>query len=214
MNKLLRSFLTVVAISVPVLAIGGEALAKGKGKGKGKTTAAVVDAKFGRWLLTPNGKIGGILLDNGGIVRVHHDAVKDTSLKSGDALHVDGKSKGNNLMVHAKITKGPLPGTVVVDDTAPHAKGAGKGNKGTAGLVDLTTSSKVSQLFVGHHGKVAALILDDGTVAYAPHKSDLATFSLKKGDAVTVSGKGGTYALGRALVIKTIKLPSGDTKTL
>ena len=210
MNKLLRSFLAVVAISVPVLAIGGEALAKGKG-GKGKATSAVVDAKFSRFLLTPNGKIGGILLDNGGIVRVHHDAVKDTSLKSGDALHVDGKSKGNNLMVHAKITKGTA---VVVDDTAKHAKGAGKGNKSTAGLVDLTAASKVSQTFVGHQGKVAGIILDDGTVAYAPHKSDLSTFSLKKGDAVTVSGKGGNYALGRALVIKTIKLPNGDTKTL
>lgn len=212
MNKWLRSFLAVVAISVPVLAVGGEALAKGKGKG-GKAPAASVDAKFGRWLLTPNGKIGGILLDNGGIVRVHHDAVKDTSLKAGDAVHVDGKSKGNNLVVHAKVTKG---GNVVVDDTA-HTKGAGKGkgsNKGGAGLVDLSASSKVSTLFVGHHGKVAAIILDDGTVAYAPHKTDLSTFSLKKGDAVTVSGKGGNYALGRALVIKTIKLPNGDTKTL
>jgi hypothetical protein len=209
MNKLLRSFLAVVAISVPVLAIGGEALAKGKSKGK--APAASVDAKFGRWLLTPNGKISGILLDNGGIVRVHHDAVKDTSLKSGDALHVDGKSKGNNLVVHAKITKGTA---VVVDDTA-HIKGAGKGKgKGTTGLVDLTATSKVSVLFIGHHGKVAGIILDDGTVAYAPHKTDLSTFSLKKGDAVSVSGKGGSYALGRALMIKTIKLPNGDTKTL
>ncbi len=211
MNKWLRSFLAVVAISVPVLAVGSEAFAKGKGKG-GKAPAASVDAKFGRWLLTPNGKIGGILLDNGGIVRVHHDAVKDTSLKAGDALHVDGRSKGNNLLVHAKITKGA---NVVVDDTAhTKSKGKGNGNKGGAGLVDLSTSSKVSTLFVGHHGKVAGIVLDDGTVAYAPHKADLSTFSLKKGDAVTVSGKGGNYALGRALVIKTIKLPNGDTKTL
>jgi hypothetical protein len=211
MNKLLRSFLAVVAISVPVLAIGGEALAKGKGGKGGKAAAAVVDAKFSKWMLTPNGKIGGILLDNGGIVRVHHAAVKDTSLKAGDALHVDGKSHGNNVMVHAKITKGTA---VVVDDTAKPAKGANKGAMSTQGLSDLTAASKVSQLFIGHHGKVAGLILDDGTVAYAPHKADLSTYSLKKGDAVTVTGKGGTYTLGRALVIKTIKLPNGDTKTL
>lgn len=209
MIKWLRGLLVVAAASGVLLALDGDAAAKGKGKGK--AAAASVDAKFSKWIVTPHGKIGGILLDNGGIVRVHHDAVRDTSLKSGDALHVDGKSKGSSLYHHAKITKGTA---VVVDDTAPVAKGKNKGANKGAKLSDLTASSKVGTLLAGPKGKVHAVILDDGTVAYAPHHGDLATFSLKKGDAVTVTGKGGNYALGRALVITTIKLPNGDVKTL
>lgn len=206
-TKWLRTLLVMVALSAPLLALDSEASAKGNG-GK-KAAAAVVDAKFNRWLITPHGQIGGILLDNGGVVRVHNDAVRDTSLKSGDALHIDGKSKGSSVYVHTKITKGTA---IVVDDTAKHAKGANKA-KG-AKLSDMTASSKVATLLAGHGGKTHAVILDDGTIAYAPHKSDLAAFSLKKGDTVTVTGKGGNYTLGRALVITTIKLPNGDVKTL
>jgi hypothetical protein len=209
MTKWLRGLLVVVAASGVLFALPADADAKGKGKG-GKATAAAVDAKFGKWIVTPHGKIGGILLDNGGVVRVHHDAVRDTSLKSGDALHVDGKTKGASVYHHAKITKGTA---VVVDDTGPHAKPAKGANKGGK-LNDMTASSKVTTLLTGHKGKVNAVILDDGTVAYAPHHGDLSTYSLKKGDAVTVTGKGGNYALGRALVITTIKLPNGDVKTL
>ncbi len=211
MIKWLRGLLVVAAASGALFAFDGDAAAKGKGKGSNKAPAASVDAKFNRWIVTPHGKIGGILLDNGGIVRVHHDAVRDTSLKSGDALHVDGKSKDKTLFHHAKITKGTA---VVVDDTAAPAKPKDKDKNKGAKLSDMTASSKVSTLLAGPKGKVHAVILDDGTVAYAPHHGDLTTFSLKKGDAVTVTGKGGNYALGRALVITTIKLSNGDVKTL
>lgn len=208
MVKWLRALLVVVAVSAPLLALDSEAAAKGKGSNK--SAAASVDGKFNRWLITPHGKIGGILLDNGGVLRVHEDSVKDTSLKSGDALHVDGKSKGNNVFMHVKVTKGTA---VVVDDTAKHAKGQKGANKG-AKLSDMTASSKVATLLGGHKGKTGAVILEDGTIAYAPHHGDLSTYSLKKGDLVTVTGKGGNYTLGRAMVITTIKLPSGDVKTL
>lgn len=213
MNKLLRS-LAVLALGFSVVAFGGSAEAKGKGKG-GKAPTASVDAKFGRWLITPHGKIDGMLLDSGSIVVLHPDAVRDSSLKTGDAIHLDAKAKGSGaaiVYVRAKVTKGSV---VVVDDTAKHGKG-GKGPKGgNAGtLSDLTVASKVSSFFVGPKGKVRGVIMDDGTIAYAPHHQDLGTYSLKKGDAISVTGKGGNYTLGRALVIKTLKLPNGDVKTL
>lgn len=210
MNKMLRS-LAVMAMGLSVLAFGGAAEAKGKGGAKAQK--ASVDAKFGRWLITPHGKIDGMLLDSGSIVVVHPDAVRDSSLKAGDAIHLDARAKGNGapiVYVHAKVTKGTA---VVVDDTAKHQKGQ-KGGAGTTGLSDLTVSSKVSSFFVGPKGKVRGVILDDGTIAYGPHHTDLGTYSLKKGDAISVTGKGGSYALGRALVIKTLKLPNGDVKTL
>ncbi|MBI2392595.1 MAG: hypothetical protein HYV09_23625 [Deltaproteobacteria bacterium] len=215
MRTWLRSMFAVLAIGLPVLAFGGEAEAKGKGKAP--LAAVTVDAKFNRFLVHPDGKIGAILLDNGVLVMVHPDAVRDTSLKAGDAIKVEAKVKtkgaGPLVYVRAKITKGTV---VVVDDTAHQGKGKGKGKgKGNQGaMVDLSVSSKVSSMFVGPKGKVRGIILDDGTAAWAPHHQDLGTFSLKKGDAITVTGKGGNYALGRSLVIKTIKLPSGDVKTL
>lgn len=210
MIKWLRGLLLVAAASGALFALDGDASAKGKGKGKA-AAAVSVDAKFGRWIVTPHGKIGGILLDNGGVVRVHHDAVRDTSLKAGDALHVDGKSKGNSVYHHATVKKGTA---VVVDGNAAPAKKDDKDKPKAGKLSDMTASSKVGTLLAGRKGKVHAVILDDGTVAYAPHHGDLSGYSLKKGDTVTVTGKGGNYTLGRALVITTIKLPNGDVKTL
>ncbi len=214
MNKWLRSFFAVVAISVPVLAVSGEALA-GKG-GKSKGTPTSVEAKFSKWMLTPHGTIGGIVLENGTVIRVHEDAVRDTSLEAGDTIHVDAQAKGT-VFFKAKITKA---GKVVVEDDKKHAPGSKGGDKkkhDASKLSAVSVSGTVANVIPGHKGKVNAIMLSDGTAAYAPHgkdATDLGSFGLKKGDTVTVTGKGGTYPLGKALVIESIKLPSGDVKKL
>lgn len=212
MLRLIRSRLSALipalALAVPLLAT--DAIAGDK-KHKDKGAAVSVDAKFSRFLLNPWGKIDGILLDDGTVVRVFDKAVKDTSLKAGDALHIDAKAKtqaNQKMYVHPLIKKN---GVVVADATQKPDKGQ-KPNHDKSKLVDLTATSTVTALFVGHGGKVHGVILADGTAAYAKHHGDLSTYSLKKGDAVTVTGKGGSYALGKALVIETIKLPNGDVK--
>jgi hypothetical protein len=210
MTKLFRSVLAPLALSLSVLAASAPALAgDGNGEKHAPAPAAALDAKFDRWLLTPNGKIDGMLLDGGRIVRVHDKSVKDTALKSGDALHLDAKGK-DGFYHRAKITKN---GVVVVDDTAKPEKG--KHEKGDPSkLTDVSGTGKIVAVLKGHGGKVQAFVLEGGTTAYGRHKSDLGALNLKVGDAVTVNGKGGNYSLGRALVIDTIKLPGGETKKL
>jgi hypothetical protein len=208
MTKHFRSVLAPLALSFSVLVASAPAFA-GDQKAHKHAAAASVDAKFERWLLTPNGKIGGVLLDGGRIVRVHDKSVKDTSLKTGDAVHVDAKG-GGGAYHRAKITKN---GVVVVDDTAKQEKG--KHEKADASkLSDVSGSGKVVAFLQGPNGKVHGVVLEGGTTAYARHKSDLGSVGLKIGDVVTVNGKGGSYALGRALVIDSIKLPNGETKEL
>ncbi len=105
MKNWLRSMLAVAALSIP--AVGCTMQAGPDAEGNEPTTeqavqaanphleklaAASVDGKFSRWLLTPHGKIGGMLLEDGSVVRVHGRAVKDTNLAAGDLVHVEGKT--------------------------------------------------------------------------------------------------------------------------
>lgn len=221
MKKLLRSVLAVVAVSIPVLAFGGSALAGPKG-GKGKDKSAQVqsaDAKFSRFLLSPHGEIRGLLLEGGGIVHVRPAAVRDTSLKAGDALKIEGFGKPGHYF-GAKVTKGS---TIVVEGVeggkhgkdGKHGKGGKKGDKkAKAALSPMTSTGTVTTLLEGKKGKVHGVVMSDGTVAYAGHKGDLGALGLKKGDAVTLTGKGGSYALGRAMKIDEVKLPSGAVKKI
>lgn len=218
MTKLLRSVLGSLALSMALL--GGSSLAFADNAqpapaqaAKKQAPSATFDGKFDHWLVGPRGKIDGILMADGSIVRVHESSVRDTSLKSGDALHVDAKGGGTTFH-RAKITKN---GVVVVDDSAAPAKGQ-KGphdkDANKTKLGDISANGTIVALLQGHKGKVVGVVLKDGTAAYAKHHQDLSSFGLKKGDTVTVNGKGGSYALGKGLVIESIKLPSGDTKTL
>lgn len=286
MKNWLRSMLAVAALSIPAVgctlqtaptdgegnAPSTEQAAEAQKGHLGKLAAASVDGKFSRWLLTPHGKIGGILLEDGSVVRVHGRAVKDTNLAAGDVIHVEGKSlatsvapegqtpvyvmasvkkgdaviaeaptfdgkhHGKHAWKHAGKHEGKHAGEVNAD--APkvegqtgeiagkhHGKHAGKhhgkhagwkkhGKHDLSSLAAVSSKGTVEVILAGHHGKAHAIVLSDGTVAYAPFKSDLAALGLKKGDAISVSGKGGEYPLGRALVLESIELPNGDVKTL
>lgn len=210
MTKLFRSVFAPLALSFSVLVAAAPAFAGDqKGEKHQKAPAASIDGKFDRWLLSPNGKIDGMLLDGGRVVRLSDGSVKDSSLKSGDALHVDAKGKGTTYH-RAKVTKN---GVVVVDDTAKQDKGKHQ-KPDLSKLTDVSGSGKVVAVLKGHGGKIHGVVLEGGTTAYARHKADLGSFNLKVGDSVTVTGKGGAYALGRSLIIDSIKLPNGDTKKL
>ena len=81
------------------------------------------------------------------------------------------------------------------------------------------------------HGGARGYVLEDGTVAYLHHakgpkgeKAEKAEktekgagaqdLGVKKGDAIAVSGKGGKYELGTALIVKKLTLANGETKEL
>ncbi|MGZ3456665.1 MAG: hypothetical protein ACXVEF_44075 [Polyangiales bacterium] len=185
-----------------------------------KLAPATLDAKFDRWLVSPGGRVGGMLLDDGSVVRMHH--VKDTSsLSKGDAVHVEGKTfpekQGVKTIAFAEVKK---YGAVVF--AAPklaekgkheggrhHEKGEkhGKKHEGKKELSAMSADGTVEAVIP--HG----FVLSDGTFVYAPHKADLASLAVKKGDAIKVSGKGGSYELGKAMVIDSITA-NGKTTAL
>lgn len=276
MKTWLRTVLAVVTVSLPLagcaaqaeggtdsqsLAPLGAAASPELAKAKGALTS--VDAKFSQWLVSPGGKVTGLLLDDGSVTMVPHHAAKDVTketLKAGDAVHVEGFSReGSHAFAFASVRKGD---TTIFEAPRPPADMKGKpgwdGRKGewqkheidpqkmaewrarreakgeSAGekqgwkhegmrhhedlsnLAPATASGTVVALLPGRHGETRGVVLSDGTVAYAKHsKTDAKLGDLvKKGDTVTVSGKGGSYDLGKALVIESVKLSSGETKEI
>ena len=212
--------------------------AAGKGEHFAKGTAVKVDAKFSRWLVSPRGEVSGLLLEDGGLVMIPPRAAKDlktTSLAKGDAVHVEGFThEGSAVYAFASVKKGEE--VVVAAPERPDGKDGkagrdhegrkgegrkheGKGGQSLDGLADVSASGKVLAVIPGHRGGARGYVLEDGTVAYVHHAKGAKggkgeDLGVKKGDAITVSGKGGKYDLGTALVVKKITLANGETKEL
>ena len=276
MKTWLRTVLAVVTVSLPLAGCAAQtadgtdtqslapvvtaAATPAAAKGALKS----VDAKFSQWLVSPSGKVEGLLLDDGSVAMVHHHAAKDVTketLQAGDAVHVEGFAhQGSPVFAFASVKKGdttiveaPRPPQGKLEGLAPAAEGgkagawrkremdpqkiaewraqhpdfvpgAGHGkhegkrhHEDLSNLAPASASGTVVALVPGRHGEARAVVLSDGTVAYAKHSSatgaklgDL----VKKGDTISVSGKGGSYELGKALVIESVKLPSGETKEI
>lgn len=278
MKTWLRTVLAVVTVSLPLagcaaqaeggtdsqsLAPLGAAASPELAKAKGALTS--VDAKFSQWLVSPGGKVTGLLLDDGSVAMVPPHAAKDVTketLQPGDAVHVEGFShEGSHAFAFASVKKGE---TMIFEAPRPPSGPDGKpgwdGKKGEwrkheidpqkaaewrarreakgegavgaekqgwkhegkrhhedlSNLAPASATGTVVALLPGRRGETRGLVLSDGTVAYAKHsKTDAKLGELvKKGDTVTVSGKGGSYDLGKALVIESVKLPSGETKEI
>jgi hypothetical protein len=214
MNTLwLRSILAAVALSAPLAACtapvdGTEGSESDQAAVAAKPIAlTAVDAKFARWLPTPNGKIGGMMLDNGSIVHFGHDAAPDAnSLKAGDAVRVEGVQK-DAVFKHASVSK---DGNVLIkapefkNHEGKHAFNKGEHKKGEhkkgewkhgdknafiekmkekhaeelSKLSDVKSTGTIEAVLPGRHGGVQGFVLSDGTVAYAPHHSKVADLGL------------------------------------
>jgi hypothetical protein len=202
-----------------------------------KMAPVAIDAKFDRWLLSPTGDVRAMMLDDSTVVHVGHD-VDTNTIKKGDALHVEGKSFGDNKMLGmAEVKK---DGAVVIaapkwGEHGPMAHHKGDFKKGDfkkgkhdkagweakkaehekkmAALAPMTTEAKVDGILPGRHGRAHGYVLSDGTVAYLPHHANLEGVTINKGDTIKVEGRGGSYALGKALEIQSVTV-NGTTKTL
>jgi hypothetical protein len=184
-------------------------------KKAGGNKKASFDATFDRYLVDPRGDVSGILLSNGAVVGIPRGAQPATTLKKGDAIHIEAFQKvlpDGTLYGRPIITKG----TVVIVDASKWKKGEGKkgpNDPKTAKpkLAKMTITSSVASFLLDMKGRHHGVVLADGTIAYA--HDDLMQLGLKKGDSVTIEGEGGSYALGRAMVVKSVKLPNGSVVT-
>ena len=191
----------------------------------------VTQGRFQRYLVSPRGDTMGLLLDGGTTVRIPRDASKGApELKVGDAVRVEGRAmktptgqvithalvqRGSDTIVDARAMKGHEHGGKGKHAKGDHAKGEHrKGDHGKAALAPLSSTGKIVAIVSSPRGRVAGVVLDDGTTAYAGHKSDLGALGLKVGDQVTLTGRGGVYPRGKGMKIEQVKLPSGNSRTL
>lgn len=274
LSSLLRwSFVVSVGLASLAGCSGPAAPTEGEGTTASSTSievapqtpaASQIDAKFSRWLVSPTGKVRGMLLDDGSLVHVRGKDLDTTKLTAGDAVHVDGmaiEKDAHKVYLFAGVTKGseaivqkpehaskmmgkegffgwkkPAAGVEApagekaengdvaeAEKGKHHGKGkhAGKHHKGEhkgegwkkhheeemSKLETLSVEGTVADILPARHGK--ALLLSDGSLAYVKHDAKL---DVKKGDAVKITGKGGTYPAGKALFVQTAVLPSGTVE--
>jgi hypothetical protein len=218
MIKLTKT-LSALAIVGAVLGFGGVAFAapkttantaleiKGAVKGKKEASRVSFEGTFAKWIISPRGEINGMILGNGALVRfpAHGFTVDASKLKAGDVVHVDANEKAlpdGTIYGKPLIKKGM---DVIVDATGkptPWDKTAQKPK-----LQKMKTSGTVAGFLLDGKDRKIALVLDGGEIAWA--NTDLMELGVKKGDAVTIQGKGGSWSHGTAMALDSVTLPNG-----
>lgn len=188
-------------------------------------TPASFEGTFQRYLLTPHGKIEGIMLANGTAVRVPPPAFQQdaTNLRAGAIVHIEGRAVQTPT---GTVISRPLiqfDGRTIADARnferqlgRKHGEGHEGGRDGQhrhdgEKLAPMQETARVAALVANGRGHVDMLLLDDGTMVTAHHAGKL---GLKVGDQVAVTGRGGSYPFGKAMWAKTITLPSGEVREL
>lgn len=147
---------------------------------------------------------------------IKHDAsFAFASVKKGDAVIAEapkhalhkGKHSGKHGKKHAEWKK---DGEAKKDGEWKqkhaewkHHQASPEAAAAMAALAPMSAQGTVSAVLPGRHGRVHAVVLSDGTVAYAPRHSD-AFAAVKKGDAIKLEGKGGTWAIGKSMIAETV----------
>jgi hypothetical protein len=182
-----------------------------------------IDGRFQRFVLSPRGKVTGMVLADGTVVRLPHRAIKEdpANLKPGALVHVEGVMKqtpNGNVIRHAVVQHG---GKVIADARGAHGhkrghhgKGKGRHGKGKrqhAPLAPVQAAGRIMNMLPGEVAGMSTMLLDDGTTVIAGALDGL---GLKIGDRVSLAGNGGAYPLGKAMVARTITLPNGQTREL
>jgi hypothetical protein len=183
-----------------------------------------VTASFQRYLLAPGGRPMGMMLSDGTFVglpgrSLHKDA---PVLNAGDKIDIEGVAMltPTGTVIHRAIIR--QGGNVIADATQVrrhrHHDGQAREDHARkhegrhhAVLTPQTAAGKVAAIVSGPRGRVAAVLLSDGTTATG---HGLQTLGLKVGDKVSVAGQGGVYTQGKALRIEKITLPSGEIRDL
>jgi len=179
-----------------------------------------INAAFQRYVLAPNGRPMGILLDGGTFVRTPHHALNREApqLKAGDMVEVEGVARSTATGMHMARAVVKQNGVLIADasQVREHRERSREDHaawrqKHHVELQDMSGAGKVASLISTPKGRVLAVVLDDGTTAMG---HGLASLGLKVGDQISFEGKGGTYTQGKALRIHTITLPDGQTREL
>ena len=182
--------------------------------GAGQQRKQSIDGAFQRWLVSPRGDALGMMLADGTIVKLPKGAAAQPSLKTGDALHVEGRAHQVDqatVMARATVSK---EGQVLFAENGKAAAGDQRAERDQGPrLQPMTATGKVIAVIPARKGALLGVVLDDGTTVLFGHAGAGSDVAVKVGDSVTVEGRGGTYPIGTGIAAQSIKLPSGETKT-
>jgi hypothetical protein len=223
--------LLTFALAVPALAStafadvaqpAGEA-AEVQGVRAGHTGTRVnVVGEVARYVVGPLGKVRGFLLKDGTAVMVHGEAgeAMAKAVPVGQSVRVEGwspSSSGGKTVMRAAVYG--QHGQVVAPPTG-EAREQGRGARGErwnelkgeiARLPDASANGTVQTVIQGHRGKIAAVVLSDGTSVFLRPRlaKALMTRGIQPGDRIESSGKGASYPLGKSVVVSSITFADG-----
>ncbi len=199
---------------------------------------AQTSGSVARYILGPAGHVRGLQLADGAVVWVHGpegDALAQR-VPVGQTVRVEGlATQGAPTRVFLHATLRGTDGTVLVAPS-PMAEGQGHGawraaHEGAVGpegetrrerfaariaaLPEYSTGGAVSTVLAGPRGFVRGLLLANNTTVMLPRElsRELTQHGVHSGDAVRVSGHGGSFPLGSSVLAERVTLSDGTTLT-
>jgi len=182
-----------------------------------------VVGEVSRYVVGPLGHVRAFILKDGTAVMLHGtsgDAMaKDVAV--GQSVRVEGVSPaagtGSKLIMRAAVFG--QHGQVVT----PPARGERGGDRDArkeqwsemreeiAKLPNASANGTVQTVLAGHHGKLMAVVLTDGTSVFLRPRlaKQVMARGIRPGDRIETTGKGATYPLGASVVVSSIKFSDG-----
>lgn len=167
-------------------------------------TPAAIDGTVKQFLLAPRGEVEGLLLNDGTQVAVPphlRDALSST-VRAGDAVHVDGRRESATRVAAAAIADRSNGKSVV--DAGPPASPPPPPD--VAEPVAMSAKGAITVLLTGRRGEVNGAVLDDGSILrFAPRRAayDAAKFAV--GQRLAVSGMGEQNQFGRVIDVQSLQ---------
>ena len=184
-----------------------------------------VVGEVARYVVGPLGHVRGFVLKDGTAVMVH-DTAGDAMSKTvavGESVRVEGWSptaSGGKQVMRAAVF-GPH-GQVVTPQargsqaTAPRDPSAWQAKRAelkaeVAKLPEASANGTVQSVIYGHHGKVEAVVLTNGTSAFLRPSlaKQVATRGIRVGDQIQSSGRGASYPLVASVAVGSITFADG-----
>ncbi len=186
------------------------------------TAEARAAGSVSRYVVSPTGHVRGFVLGDDVVVLLH-GREGDTMAKEvpiGQAVQVEARTRPGapKTLFHASVygQHGQVVDASIGHDhkkldTAERKAMWERRREELAKLSPLSTQGTIKTVLTGRHGAPSALLLTNGATVFLPPSlvRALGSRTLRAGQPVTVSGRGGTYPLGLSIEASELVFPDG-----
>jgi len=177
-----------------------------------EAAASPIEARVSAYLLSPEAEVAGLLLDDGGQVRMppHLSDQLAALVRPGDSVGIVGEREPGGAIRAESITARASGRTLVdappadgVPPLPPHLREAR-----AAPLQAMQTEGAIRRVITGPRGEVTGLLFDNGTqVQLPPFAAGTVVSLLATGARLHVDGYGRTSAYGTVLQATSLGRP-------